>query len=370
MKINKTLWIISKTDIFRCLIVTGLSVLLTFHSGIARAHSSNVLKMYWASVITVLVSHSIPTESFAAIPPVDIRPSSTWSKYYSPSPAIKDPEILPSPLYLSHADIPLNFIWLGSALGYEHELNLNHWLSKGVPVVLWYIPRVLSQYGIREIKRLPSLYRGLLVLDLTKAGLDDLYVSSLSVSDELVNLTERAMKSRKFKHLFATASNLARLALMVKGQEAILTAAAADGEPLPEYNHPGMIYMDTDIYMQDVYAYHLPKADVGVHVYSMASKGYAQKKTELQRYNNDVLYAAHANTDFFSFLLLNSLNKIQQAKVEGTMDAYLKAYPPLFNGALFVQQHFEQWYALPPSIKLFLDKGIYEGNWRVKSSDI
>ena len=257
-----------------------------------------------------------------------------------------------SGVYEKKKNIPVNFIWLGSELKPKHHENLRDWLASGVQVVLWYIPEVLDRTDIQRVLGLEKKYEGLLVLDLTRAGLDSLYCNDVSISEELVRMSRLAVTApRKYRHLYATASNLARMALLVKGQEAIMHAAEGREINKPVFNDSGMIYMDTDIYRHEVQDFYLPEQNLGVHIY----KGRDGRLTM----NNDVLYAAHPNEAFFRDLLQESLNKIRYQLITGE---HLQQAPPGFNGAQFMNSAIRELESFP-RIRLQVDPLTTEGNW-------
>lgn len=270
---------------------------------------------------------------------------------------------------------PISFIWFGSVPSAKHLDNIQDWALHGHPVVLWYIPGDLLPGQIQQLHELesaynrPGWYNQLLALDLTQAGLDQLYHGGMSITRLICSLSRTA---RVNKQLYATASNLARVALLVMGQQAILNAVSARNDadsghktPLPVFHAPGMLYMDTDLYHYRSECIRLPtpEADFGVHIF--------RNHGGILQMNNDLLYARNPSQSFFTSLLQTMMNKFNHAGTDTAYAEYMHAFPPEYNGVFFMHRHLMERVAndlnLIPSVRMTVEPQQMEGNWHNKS---
>ena len=268
---------------------------------------------------------------------------------------------------------PIYMIWVGSAPKFKQKQNMFEWYYHGHPVILWYHPEGLSELDKRKIRLIENVYSDpgtnqnrILVLNLQDAGLDSLSSTDFPLTDMIGALIRGAKYNPK---LFATASNLARLALLVKGQEAVNAAIAARNSNRywtgahitpPIFHHSGVIYMDIDIYYEKAGELTLPhpSQSYGIHIF--------RDLDGKLRMNNDILYAQAPNQPFFAGLLQEVIDKFQNAQARGTYNDYMDVAPPHFNGAHFVRQHLSGNLAEEPAVHLDHEPQPTERNWHPK----
>ena len=311
--------------------------------------------IFWFLILTtfVLISFRLEADlSIPADPPVKrtktSRPCYMW---YSKAGYGKEcPLQLLRDSYVERFNnTPINFIWLGSVIQERHQDNLADWLKTGVPVVLWYIPEILSHP--EQVQDLENRLPGLRVLNLSDAGLDSLY-NGFSISRTLVELTRQA-EIDKYLNLYAIASNLARVALLVKGPAAIHTALDFRGLDNSAFaKAEGMLYLDTDIYQREVDTYYLPQYREGIHI-NLGARG-------MPNMNNDALYAAGPDQEFFSDLLETMMAKLSVQLYQPEM---LTRYPPTYNGAKFMEERMSPKMFSQSRLAFRKPPSIREGNW-------
>lgn len=270
---------------------------------------------------------------------------------------------------------PVFFVWVGSVPRLKHKQNMFEWYYSGHPVILWYHPEGLSELDKRKVRLIERVYSDprtsqnrILVLNLKDAGLDTLNPGGMSITEMIGVLTRGAKFNPK---LYAMASNLARLALLVKGQKAIMAAVRtrnnntywdSDRITAPVFNHTGVIYLDTDIYYTKAGELNLPhpSQSYGIHIF--------KDHDGVLRMNNDILYAQMPHQPFFEDLLREVIGKFEDAIARGVYNEYLDADPPHFNGAHFVRKHLSADLRDEPAIHLDNEPQQTEGNWHPKGS--
>lgn len=284
---------------------------------------------------------------------------------------------------LCQTEVPINFIWLGSTLKPEHESNIQKWAENGHPVIVWYIPNALDSIAdeqsfkdLETIHHLQSSSYPVLALDITKAGLDELYTYSSSSSPITKTASFLACIAKTHslhRPLFAMASNLLRLALLVKGPDAIINAINArnneDDDPLkndipaPDYPTKAMLYMDTDIYLETAGQIVFPhqKHNFAVHIFRDIDGN--------TRMNNDILFTGKPSHPFFAHCLKVVMDKFTSATHQKNNKEYMDANPPEFNGAYFMFDQLTQY--TPdcnklPAIQMTVEPLKTEGNWHRK----
>lgn len=135
------------------------------------------------------------------------------------------------------------------------------------------------------------------------------------------NLTREAKFNPK---LYAIASNLARLALLVKGADAVIEAVRTH------------IFKDHDGKL---------------------------------RMNNDLLYAQTPQEPFFTALLNEVIANFADAIDRAAYHEYMDADPPHYNGAHFIRRHLNECLQQEPAIFLNNEPQITERNWHPKGED-
>ena len=268
---------------------------------------------------------------------------------------------------------PIFMVWVGSAPKFKHKQNMFDWYYHGHPVILWYHPEGLSELDKRKIRIIENVYSDpgtnehrILVLNLDDAGLDSLSSTGFPITAMIKTLIKGAKRNPR---LYATASNLARLALLVKGQEAITEAIAARNSTRywgraqiipPEFHHTGVVYMDTDIYYEKAGELNLPhpSQSYGVHIF--------KDHDGRLRMNNDILYAQTAGQPDFADMLQKVIAKFEDAWARGAYNEYMEADPPHFNGAHFVRKQLSKNLEDEPAVYLDHEPQDTERNWHPK----
>ena len=266
---------------------------------------------------------------------------------------------------------PIFFVWMGSEPKFKHKKNMLEWYYKGHPVVLWYHSEGLSQNALQKFKNIEKVctdsricQHRILVLDIADAGLDSLSPGGVSITEMIGSLTRAAKHSNP--RLYATASNLARLALLVKGQPAITGAVQTRNNrtlvesariDMPDFHHTGVVYMDTDIYFEKSGGFNLPhhSKSYGVHIF--------KDSDGKLRMNNDIMYSQLPNQPFFTELLQEVLEKFDDATRRQAYKEFMDAEPPQFNGAHFVRRRLSEDLSKEPAIFLDIEPQKTEGNW-------